>query len=358
MTKLNKIIFIDRDGTIIVEPPDTKQVNGLEQLAFLPNAISSLRKLYEAGYHLVIVSNQDGLGSKENPTKNFELVNNKMFEILQNEGIKFTATFVCPHLPEDYCSCRKPKTELVNKFIIQNPVDIKNSFVIGDRQTDIIFAKNLGLKGFLINEINNWENITNKIINKPRIGQINRKTNETNIEIIWNLDGSGKSKIKTGLGFFNHMLENFAKHGGFDLEINCQGDLEIDEHHTIEDIGLALGECFAKAIGNKQGINRFSSEKIFPMDEAKSEISLDISGRPFLVFDAKFNREFVGDFPTEMLKHFFQSFCEKASLNLNIKLTGENTHHQIEIAFKSLGRVLRDAVKIINNQIPSTKGSL
>ena len=353
-----KILFVDRDGTLIKEPLETKQVNGLEQLEFIPNVISSLKKISESGFSLVIVTNQDGLGTPSNPIENFDKVNQKMFEVFASEGIEFQEIFICPHTVGESCKCRKPETGLVDRFLEQGGLDRENSYMIGDRESDLEFAKNIGIKGFMLDSENSWQDITNEILNKSRSSVLRRKTKETDINISWNLDGSGNSKIETGLNFFDHMLENFAKHGNFDLNISCQGDLKVDEHHTIEDVALVLGECFKKSIGDKRGIDRYASERILPMDESKVEVALDISGRPYLVFDAEFSREYVGDFPTEMTEHFFQSFCEKAGINLNLKISGKNTHHMIEVAFKGFGRCLRDAVMRTGNRIPSTKGTL
>ncbi len=355
---MKKILFVDRDGTLIIEPPKTEQVNSLEELSFVPNVISSLKKIITAGWKIVIVTNQDGLGTSLNPTKIFEQINQKMLEIFSSEGIEFQETFICPHFAKDDCECRKPKAGIFQDFLQREAVDLKNSFMIGDRETDLEFAKNIGVQGFLLDSKFSWTDIANEIINKPRKGSVTRKTKETEILVLWNLDGEGISQISTGLDFFDHMLENFTKHGGFNLEIFCKGDLRVDEHHTIEDVALAMGECFSQAIGDKRGIERFASQLIIPMDESKVEIAIDISGRSFLVFDADFKREFVGDFPTEMTEHFFRSFCEKAGVNLNLKISGKNTHHKIEVTFKGFARCLRDAVVRTGNEIPSTKGCL
>lgn len=355
---MKKILFIDRDGTLILEPPKTQQVNSLEELQFIPRVISSLKKISESGWELVMVTNQDCLGTPKNPIKIFEKVNQKMFEVFASEDIFFQKVFCCPHTETDNCECRKPKIGMVNNFLKKESIDFENSYMIGDRESDLIFAKNIGVKGFLLSSEFTWKDILNEIVNKPRKSLVSRKTKETDVWVDWNLDGNGNSQISTGINFLDHLLENFAKHGNFDLNITCKGDLKVDEHHTIEDIALAMGECFGKAIGEKRGIERFVSEVIVPMDESKVEMALDISGRSFLVFSAEFKREFVGDFPTEMTEHFFRSFCEKAGLNLNIKISGKNTHHQIEVCFKGLGRCLREAIKRTGNQVPSTKGSL
>ncbi len=357
---MKKVIFIDRDGTLIVEPSQTKQVNSLKELEFIPRVISSLKQLYNAGYELTIITNQDGLGTPTNPRENYELINKKMLEVFLSEGIKFTNVFVCQHCDKDKCKCRKPEIGMIKNYLIENEIDKDNSYVVGDRKSDLEFAKTIGIKGFLLSKKQGWENIVNQILFPLRIAKIARKTTETDIILELNLDGSGKYNINTGLKFFDHLLEQFAKHSGFDLKIKCNGDLEIDEHHTIEDIAIALGSAFKQALSDKKGIERFAFERILVMDEAKTEVSLDLSGRAFLVFKAEFKREYVGDFPTEMLEHFLQSFCSEAGLNLNIiiEVEGRNAHHQIESCFKALGRCLRDAVKRTGTGISSTKGIL
>lgn len=355
---MKKILFVDRDGTLIIEPSETLQINSLRELKFLPNVITSLKKFAEAGFEICMITNQDGLGTESNPRENYEKINAKMFEILESEDIKFLKTFECPHLSNENCNCRKPKTGLVTEFLKNNKIDLKNSIMIGDRQTDLDFAKNLNIQSFLLTPDSNWKKITKLNLYPPRKAKIERKTKETEISIKLNLDGKGNSKIKTQLNFFNHMLEQISKHGNFDLEIFCKGDLNIDEHHTIEDTAIVLGEAFKKALNDKKGIERYAWERILIMDESKTEISLDFSGRAFCNFEADFKREFVGDLPTEMIEHFFQSFCLSASLNLHIKITGKNTHHQIESCFKAFARCLREAVKRNGFEIISTKGIL
>ena len=348
---MKKIAFIDRDGTIIIEPQDTKQVNGLEQLEFLPNAISSLKRLQDAGFELIVVSNQDGLDTESNPIKNYELINSKIIQVLGSEGVKISKWLTCPHYPTDKCLCRKP-----NIGLIDFPYDKTNSIMIGDRDTDIEFAQNLGIQGFKISDNFSWKDTIDTVLS--RISIIARETKETDISINLNLDGNGNSKIDTGLKFFDHMLEQIAKHARFDLEIQCKGDLDIDEHHTIEDIAICLGEAYKKALGDKKGITRFTSERIVPLDESLSFISIDISGRPLCKFDAKFDREYCGDVPTEMISHFFQSFALSAGMTLHIRIEGENTHHKIESCFKAFAKCLYDASRINGNNIVSTKGVL
>lgn len=349
-----KLLLIDRDGTIIIEPQDTKQVNGLKQMSFLPNVISNLKKLYNNGFQIIVASNQDRLGTIYNTIENYEEINNKIIEILESEGIKIFDWLTCPHVPEDDCNCRKPKIGIVDKYI--GKIDTEKSVMIGDRDTDVEFAKNLGIVGYQITDTFGWNEIANEILSRK--AETSRKTKETEISVKINLDGTGKSEINTGLNFLNHMLDQIAKHGKFDLDIHCKGDLEVDEHHTIEDVAIALGEVYKKALGDKKGLERFASEKIVPLDEAISYVSIDISARPFCKFDAKFDREYCGDVPTEMISHFFQSFATSACVTLHIKIEGENTHHKIESCFKSFAKCLHDASRISGSGVVSTKGVL
>lgn len=354
---MKKICFVDRDGTLLVEPPKTQQINSLAEMVFLPNVISSLKRLSDNGWELVMVTNQDGLGTPSNPRENYEAINHKLFEILKSEGVEFLAVFEDESFASSPSNNRKPSTGMVDAFLRKNDIDYQKSFMVGDRLTDIEFADNLEIKSFLLPNWT-WQNISDEMINAPRRISLKRETKETQIEVNLNLDGSGTTNIKTGLNFFDHMLDQIGKHAGFDLEINCQGDLEIDEHHTIEDTALLLGEALQVALGDKRGIERYASEKIVVMDESKCEVALDISGRPYLVFEADLTREYVGDFPTELLEHFFYSLVQKSGMTLNIKLTGNNDHHLIEVAFKGLARALRAAVKKTSTAIPSTKGTL
>lgn len=354
----NKIIFIDRDGTIIKEPPVTQQVNSLEELEFMPNVISSLKKLYENNFKFIIVTNQDNLGTELNSSENFEKINNKIFQVLKSENIEIDEIFVCPHTKDDNCNCRKPKLGMIENWLMNNEFDKQNSYVVGDRTTDMEFANNLQIKGFLLNNETTWKTIADEIINKPRKARVERKTKETSIKLNLNLDGEGKYKISTGLEFFNHMLEQFSKHSGIDMELICDGDLKVDEHHTIEDCAIAIGECLKKALGDKFGIERFGWERILVMDEAQTTVSIDISNRPVFVFEADFNREYVGDFPTEMTKHFFETLCLCSGINAHISIKGTNTHHMIESCFKAFAKTIKTAIAKNNSQISSTKGLL
>ncbi len=345
---MQKIAFIDRDGTLIFEPPKTKQVDDVKLLSILPGVIDGLKNLIAQGYSLVMVSNQNGIGTKNFPKKSFEAPQKKLLEILKKEGILFSEIFVCPHMPEEKCPCRKPKIGLVKNLI--KAVDLKDSLMIGDRDTDGEFAKNLGIPFFRMT--------TNRRF--PRVGIVRRTTKETDIEVSVNLDGTGNFQIETGLGFFNHMLEQFSKHSLIDLKLSAKGDLQIDEHHTVEDTGIALGEALAMALGSKRGIRRYSF--LLPMDDTLSEVALDLGGRQYLVFNSTFKREMVGDLPTEMVKHFFRSLAEslKANIHINVRYS-ENEHHQIESIFKAFARCMKIAVEEdprMAGILPSTKGAL
>jgi len=355
---MKKIIFTDRDGTLIYEPVKTKQIKSLEEMYFVKGVISALKRFKEAGYALVVVTNQDALGSAKNPRKTYEQINKKMFDVFASENIFFDAVLECPHNASDNCSCRKPKAKLGLDYIKNNPADFSSSYMVGDRDTDVLFGENLGVKSFKLTWDFTWEDIADAILLKPRRSVIDRKTAETAVKISLNLDGKGKTDISTGIKFFDHCLEQLGKHGGFDLKIKCKGDLDVDEHHTIEDTALALGAAFKEALGDKRGIERYAWERVLVMDEAKAELSMDISGRPALVFKASFDKDYAGGMPTDMVEHFFRSFCAAAGVNLHVKLEGGNTHHKIEACFKAFARVLRDAVKVTGFGISSTKGVL
>lgn len=363
MTK--KVLFIDRDGTIIKEPEDF-QIDSFEKLEFLPNAISNLARIAkELDYELVMVSNQDGLGTDSFPENTFWPVQNMILKTLENEGVKFADIYIDPSFEYENMPTRKPKTGLLQKYIYGD-YDLANSFVIGDRLTDVKLAKNLGCQSIFISEDKSqnatlitmdWNEIYQFLKAVPRIGKVNRKTLETDILVEVNLDGSGKSSIDTGLPFFDHMLEQISKHGNLDLKIKVDGDLQIDEHHTIEDTAIALGDAFLQALGTKKAIERYGF--LLPMDDCLAQVAIDFGGRPWLVWDANFKREKVGDMPTELFSHFFKSFSDQARCNLNIKVEGENEHHKIESIFKAFAKALKMAVaKTENFNIPSTKGTL
>jgi imidazoleglycerol-phosphate dehydratase/histidinol-phosphatase len=362
-----KVLFIDRDGTIIKEPPTDFQVDSLEKLEFVPKAISNLRKIAEnCDYELVLVSNQDGLGTDSFPEKDFWPAQFKMLKTLEQENIHFAAIHIDRSFEQEQAPTRKPRTGMLTAYLTED-YDLTNSFVIGDRLTDIQLAQNLGAKSIFIGEpqpeatfsSQDWDEIYTFLSQPPRKAAVYRKTSETEISIELNLDGSGACSIATGLHFFDHMLEQLGKHGSTDLSIQVKGDLHIDEHHTIEDTALALGEAYAKALGDKKGIYRYGF--LLPMDDALAQVAIDFGGRPWLVWDAKFNREKVGDMPTELFFHFFKSFSDAAKCNLNIQIAGDNEHHKIEAAFKGLARAIKMAVQRDPrnlNQLPSTKGVL
>lgn len=365
---MKKVLFIDRDGTIIKEPPTDHQVDSLEKLEFIPKAISNLRKIAEeTDYELVMVTNQDGLGTDSFPEKYFWPAQYKMLKTLEGENVFFKEILIDKSFEHEKLDTRKPGIGLMKAYFAEE-YDLKNSFVIGDRETDIQLARNLGAKGILIGDsphkdaaltTSDWDDIYRFLKLGQRIAAVTRKTKETDIKIELNLDGSGQTNIETGLGFFDHMLDQLGKHSGADLIIKVKGDLHIDEHHTIEDTALALGEAYLKALGDKRGIMRYGF--LLPMDDVLAQVGIDFGGRPWLVWDAKFSREKIGDMPTEMFYHFFKSFTDTAKCNLNIKVEGDNEHHKIEAIFKAFAKAImmavkRDITKI--DQLPSTKGVL
>jgi len=371
---MKKVLFIDRDGTLIIEPPD-EQIDSLEKLEFYPGVFSWLGLIArETDYELVIVTNQDGLGTDRFPESTFWPAHKKMITALEKEGIIFAKTFIDRSMPDQNLPTRKPGIGMLNEFFDET-YDLKNSFVIGDRLTDVQLARNLGSKGILLNDgslksklnehgllahctltTESWEDIYRLVSISNRKAGVQRKTKETDIKIEINLDGQGKSQISTGLGFFDHMLDQLSKHGNIDLEIDVKGDLHIDEHHTIEDTALALGEAFLKALGDKRGIERYGF--CLPMDDCLAQASIDFGGRPWLVWDAEFKREKIGEMPTEMFYHFFKSFTDTSKSNLNIKAEGTNEHHKIEAIFKAFAKATKMSVKKEGNQLPSTKGVL
>ncbi|QJC36836.1 bifunctional histidinol-phosphatase/imidazoleglycerol-phosphate dehydratase HisB [Enterobacteriaceae endosymbiont of Donacia vulgaris] len=353
---LKKILFIDRDGTLITEPTNNHQVDHINKLFFEKYVIIALSELKKFSYLFVIVTNQDGLGSIDFPYESFNIPHNFMINVFKSQNIEFENVLICPHYSYNNCICRKPNTTLLNSYI-NNNLDKKNSYVIGDRLTDIKLAKNIGINGILYNKKTcNWLNILTKLTPIKRYAIIKRVTKETSIHIELFLNKIGKNKINTGINFLNHMLEQIAVHGGFVLNIYSKGDLYIDDHHTIEDIAISLGQAFTKAIGNKKGINRFGF--ILPMDESLAQCSLDLSGRPYLQYYVKFKYQKIGDLSTEMIKHFFYSLSYSMACNIYLKVTGDNDHHKIESLFKAFGCSLKQAIKIVNDNIPSSKGVL
>ena len=354
---MKKILFIDRDGTILREPAD-EQVDSFEKFQFVPGAISALRFLrLHTDYLFVMVSNQDGLGTPSYPETDFWPTHNLMLDILKDEGVEFDAIHIDRSFPKDNLPTRKPGTAMLTEYM-NGSYDLAGSYVIGDRESDAQLAQNLGCKALILSAEMDWEKVKELAFAGERTAEVKRTTKETDICVRVNLDGNGKADIDTGLGFFDHMLEQIAKHGGVDLYVRCKGDLQVDEHHTIEDSGLALGECLLQALGDKRGIERYGY--CLPMDDCLCQVALDFGGRPWLVWNAEFRREKVGDVPTEMFFHFFKSLSDAAKMNLNIKAEGENEHHKIEGIFKALARSLKMAVKrdVEHFELPSSKGVL
>jgi len=369
---MKRALFIDRDGTIIQEPAD-EQIDTVEKFRFLPHVISSLSFLKKhCDYEFVMVSNQDGLGTPANPQDVFDQFQNLLLHTLATEGIEFDDILIDKSYPEDKLPTRKPETGMLTRYMTGD-YDLENSYVIGDRFTDAQLAMNIGCKGIIlsgkysqksgtvsegITYVDNWKQATELIFAGKRVAEIHRQTKETDIYVKMNLDGRGDGDIHTGLGFFDHMLEQISKHGGIDLEVKVNGDLNVDEHHTIEDTGIVLGECLLKALDNKRGIERYGY--MLPMDDCLSQVALDFGGRSWLVWDVDFKREKIGDVPTEMFFHFFKSFSDAAKMNLNIKADGVNEHHKIEGIFKAVARSIRMAIRrdIFNYELPSSKGIL
>jgi len=363
------IVFLDRDGTFIAEPTD-QQVDSLEKLEFMPGAISGLQRLVRAGFRLVMVTNQDHLGTDRYPRESFDLVQSKLLRLLEAEGIRFAEIFVCPHGSSDGCGCRKPRTGLVDAFLPARNIDLGQSWMVGDRETDVEFAGNIGVRPVRIlngpddetaavERVASFAEACETILSYQRSANVERKTTETSVSVKVRIDGTGLHEIRTGLGFFDHMLSLFVKHAAFDASVIVDGDLQVDEHHTVEDTGLVLGEAIRKALGEKKGIERYGF--LLPMDEARSQVALDIGGRPFLRFDVSFTRERIGSVPTELFEDFFRAFSDGLRCNLHISADGRNEHHIIEACFKGVGRALRQAAKReerLLDVLPSTKGIL
>ncbi len=361
-----KVLFIDRDGTLVIEPPGDMQLDSLQKLEYYPGVFQYLSRIaLELDYELVMVTNQDGLGTESFPEFTFWPAHNKLIQAFEHEGIIFSKVLIDRSFASDNLCTRKPGTGMLLQYMEGN-YDLENSFVIGDRATDVQLAANLGCKAiYLGGEANKyaalsttkWSDIYSHLKNEPRKVKLSRKTAETSIDIILSLDGSGTANINTGIGFFDHMLEQLSKHGNIDIDIQVKGDLHIDEHHTIEDVGLTLGAGFLQALGMKKGIERYGF--LLPMDDVLAQVAIDFGGRPWLVWDAVFNREMIGNMPTEMFFHFFKSFSDEAKCNLNIKAAGINEHHKIEAIFKAFAKAIKMAIaKTGNTSIPSTKGVL
>jgi len=343
-----RILFVDRDGTLIIEPQD-KQIDSLEKLELLDGVIPALLKLKQAGYEFVIVSNQDGLGTPSNPFENFQPPHDKMLSLFSSQGITFAAEHIDPHFEDDGSPDRKPGIGMLLEYLKSGELDLQDSWVIGDRQTDLQLADNMGIGGILCGaEGDSWQEISHRLCTQPRRAVVQRDTNETKIRVEVDLDAGSGNEISTGIGFFDHMLDQIAAHGNFQLKLSCDGDLEIDEHHTVEDCALSLG--------HRRGIGRYGF--VLPMDESLAEVAIDLSGRPAFEFDADFPRDMVGGMSTEMVRHFFASLSQSLRCALHLKVSGENTHHMVEGLFKGAGRALRPALARQGSELPSTKGML
>ncbi|HXC58457.1 MAG TPA: bifunctional histidinol-phosphatase/imidazoleglycerol-phosphate dehydratase HisB [Steroidobacteraceae bacterium] len=352
-----KVLFVDRDGTLVEEPAD-EQVDSLEKIRFMPDVFASLQKLTAAGYRLVMITNQDGLGTSSFPREKFELAQRFIVDAFASQGLSFDAICICPHRPADGCDCRKPKLGHAAEYLRTVSLDLVRSAVIGDRLTDLEFARNLGVRGLRVQRqgsgAETWPAIARELL--ARRASVGRETRETRIHIDIDLDAESPIQVSTGHGFFDHMIEQLAKHGGFALTLKCEGDLHIDEHHTVEDCALALGSALRQALGDKRGIGRYGF--LLPMDEARVQVAIDLSGRPYAVFEGKFARPEVGGLATELVPHFFRSLGETLGAAIHVSVTGDNTHHMVEACFKGVGRALRQALRHEGEELPSTKGVL
>lgn len=351
-----KILFVDRDGCLIEEPAD-EQIDSIEKFRLLPDVVLSLRRLVDAGYRLVMVSNQDGLGTASFPTEHFEPPQRLLLDILETQGIRFEAIRIDPHFPHQPNDTRKPKVGMLLDYLRSEDWDRAGSAVIGDRDTDLELAQNMGLRGIRVGPKGvSWPEIVRQLIEQPRRAEVRRQTRETSIVVRVDLDRESEAHARTGIGFYDHMLEQIGKHAGISLWLECQGDLHIDEHHTVEDCALALGQALRQALGDKRGIGRYGFA--LPMDESEAQATLDLSGRPYFVFEGSFPRAEVGGLPTELVPHVFRSLCETLGANLHLRVHGENAHHMVEACFKAVARCLRLALRREGDSLPSTKGAL
>lgn len=354
-----RVLFIDRDGTLIREPDD-EQVDRLDKVELVDGVIPALLALKEHGFRFVIVSNQDGLGTDSFPAEHFELCQQHMLKLFSSQGIDFDDVFICPHRPGDGCDCRKPRTGLLTRYLAATTLDLERSAVIGDRDTDIALAEALGVRGLKLDEggprAASWPGIVETLCSHGRRATVERTTKETRISVSVDLDAAGDATVGTGIGFFDHMLEQIAKHGGFRLELDVDGDLHVDEHHTVEDTAICLGSALREALGTKRGIGRYGF--VLPMDESRASATVDLSGRGAFVFEGDFPRDAVGGLSVEMVRHFFQSLADALGAAIHVEVRGENTHHMVEACFKAVGRALRPALRIDGDELPSTKGLL
>jgi imidazoleglycerol-phosphate dehydratase/histidinol-phosphatase len=353
---MTRILFIDRDGVLIEEPAD-EQVDSFAKFRLVAGVVPALLRLRDAGFEFVMVSNQDGLGSDSFPTADFEGPQALLLQVLESQGIRFREVLIDPHRPQDNAPTRKPGIGMVMHYLRDRAIDLAGSAMVGDRETDMQFAANLGVRGLRFGAGgHDWATIAHELADAPRTAFVERTTKETRIRVRLDLDRAADPVVATGHGFFDHMLEQLGKHGGFALEVQCAGDLHIDEHHTVEDCALAIGAALKQALGDKRGIGRYGFT--LPMDESLASAALDFSGRPYFVFEGRFPRESVGELSTELVPHFFRSLCETAGLNLHLSVRGENTHHMVEACFKVVARALRQAIRREGTELPSTKGSL
>jgi len=352
---MRKVLFVDRGGTLV---ENRKSLADAVEQPLVAGVIPALLKIQAAGFELVIVTNQPGLGGADFPREDFDRADRRLLALFASQGVRFAANLICPHLPEAHCTCRKPAIGLVRDYVDLRALDRERSAVVGDRDTDVELARNLGIQGFKLGApgTETWDAIAHLLVDRPRTAVVHRRTKETDIRVEVDLDREAEPRAKTGLGFFDHMLEQLGKHGGFKLDVQCAGDLHIDEHHTVEDVALTLGQALKQALGDKRGIQRYGF--LLPMDEADAEVSIDLGGRPFLVFEAKFGRELVGDLPTELVPHFFRSLAETLGAAIHVRVRGENTHHMVEVCFKSVARALRQSLRREGDALPTTKGRL
>lgn len=355
----SKVLFLDRDGTINVEPDDF-QVDRLDKIRLVPGVIPALLAFRDYGYRFVMVTNQDGLGTDSFPQADFDICQQHIVDLLASQGIDFDEIFVCPHVDDDRCECRKPRAGLLTTYLAQTSLDMAASAVVGDRQTDMQLAEKIGVRGCLIDPGGDyeqtWDGIRATLLSRERFSVVNRATRETRIEAKVNLDETGPIRIDTGIGFYDHMLEQIATHGGFSLQLTCRGDLGVDEHHTVEDTAICIGAALRQALGDKRGIARYGF--LLPMDEAEAKVALDLSGRAAFRFSGDFTRERIGELSTELIPHFFQSLAESLGAALHLEVRGENNHHMAEACFKAVGRTLRQAVRLEGEALPSSKGML
>jgi imidazoleglycerol-phosphate dehydratase/histidinol-phosphatase len=349
------VLFIDRDGTLIEEPQDF-QVDALDKVRLVPGVMPALLRLKDAGFRFVMVSNQDGLGTDRFPADDFHGPHEFVRALFASQGIEFEHEFICPHFEEDRCDCRKPRTGLLTRYLAATTIDLERSAVIGDRETDVALARNIGVAGLQLGPDGDWDAIARTLLGRARRARVERTTRETKVTVTLDLDGDGPVSACTGIGFYDHMLEQVGKHAGIALEVRCEGDLEVDQHHTVEDVALTLGQALREALGAKRGIGRYGF--VLPMDESEARVSLDLGGRPYAVFEGALPAARVGELDAEMVPHFYRSLADSLRAAIHVHVDGQNTHHMVESSFKGLGRCLRQAVANTGGGIPSTKGAL